>query len=154
MLPADAAGQLCEPAACDCLRFLAGEAILATLHVLSTARHESDDYERYISCLAWQTSPAELRATGHPCLLCFASGHEARFEVHHRTYRNWRCERAEYPTTLCHSCHLHVTCTERARKYACSPVLATNYVPVTRPLPPFDYRMMPTRGVVVSAESK
>ena len=137
---------------------MADESILATSPFLSrSARRESDDYERYISIPAWQTNPArlaELRAAGHRCQLCFASGEEARLEVHHRTYRNWRCERAEDLTMFCHDCHLHVTCIERARKYARPPVLPTNYVPVTQPLSLFDYRIPLTRGVLVSAEFK
>jgi len=140
----DAAGQPCNGLS-DCPRSLADEAIAAFSPVPSTsARHESDDYGRYISSAAWQTSPArlaELRAAGHRCRLCFASGEEARLEVHHRTYRNFRCELAEDLTTLCHDCHLHVTCMERARKYARSPVLPPNYAPVASPPPLFDYRL-------------
>jgi len=83
---------------------------------------------------------AELSAAGHRCRLCFASGEEARLEVHHRTYRNFGCELAEDLTTLCHPCHLAVTCILRARKYANSPVMPADNVPVTQPAPLFDFR--------------
>jgi hypothetical protein len=143
MMFPDAVGQLCD-AAYDCRRSLAGQAISASSPVSSTSRRESDDYGRYLSSAAWQTSPArlaELRAAGHRCRLCFASGGETRLEVHHRTYRNFRCELAEDLTTLCHDCHLHVTCMERARKYARSPMLPPDLVPVAPPPPLFDYRL-------------
>jgi hypothetical protein len=129
----------------DCSCFLAREVIPASSPVPSTSvRRESDDYGRYISSAAWQTSPArltELRAAGHRCRLCFASGEETRLEVHHRTYRNFRCELAEDLTTLCHDCHLDVTCMERARKFARSPVLPPSYVPAAPTPPLFDYRI-------------
>ena len=140
----DAAGQLCG-ALSDCRHSIADDAIPASSPVPSAcARRDSDHYERYISSAAWQTSPARLaerRAAGHRCRLCFASGEEARLEVHHRTYRNWRCELAEDLTTLCHDCHLDVTCRERARKYARSPVLPPDHVPVVPTPPLFDYRI-------------
>jgi 5-methylcytosine-specific restriction endonuclease McrA len=140
----NAPGQPCD-ALSDCPRYLTDEAIPAFSPVHSgSARRESADYERYISSTAWQTNPArlaELRAAGHRCRLCFASGEEARLEVHHRTYRNFGCELAEDLTTLCHDCHLDVTCMERARKYARSPVLPPDQVPVAPPPPLFDYRL-------------
>jgi hypothetical protein len=139
----DAAGQPCDGFS-DWPRALAEYAIPAFSPIPSaSARHESDDYGRYISSAAWQNSPArlaELRAAGHRCRLCFASGEETRLEVHHRTYRNFGCELPEDLTTLCHDCHLHVTCMERARKYARSPVLPPSHVPVTPSPPLFDYR--------------
>jgi 5-methylcytosine-specific restriction endonuclease McrA len=139
----DASGQLCD-ALSNCRRSLADETIPASSPVSPATRCESDDYGRYISSSAWQTSPArlaELRAAGHRCRLCFASGEETRLEVHHRTYRNFGCELAEDLTTLCHDCHLVVTCMERARKYARSPVLPPDHVPVAPPPPLFDYRL-------------
>jgi hypothetical protein len=143
MMFPDAAGELCD-AAYNRRPSLADEADLASSLVpVAPARRESDYYGRYISSAAWQTSPArlaELRAAGHRCRLCFASGEEARLEVHHRTYRNFGCELAEDLTTLCHDCHLHVTCMERARKYARSPVLPPSHVPVSPSPPLFDYR--------------
>jgi hypothetical protein len=122
--------------------------VATATHALSWLRSEaasrdSDDYGRYISSAAWQTSAArlaELSAAGHRCRLCFASGEEARLEVHHRTYRNFGCERAEDLTTLCHPCHSAVTCILRARKYANSPVMLADDVPVSPPAPLFDYR--------------
>jgi hypothetical protein len=144
MMFPDAAGQLCG-AAYDCGYSLANDAIPASSSIsFASARRDSDEHRRYISSPAWQTSPArlaELRAAGHRRRLCFTSGEEARLEVHHRTYRNWRCEVAEDLTTLCHDCHLGVTCMERARKYALSPVLPPNHVPVAPPPPLFDYRL-------------
>lgn len=140
----DATGQPCD-CLIDCPRLLTACAIPTfSPNPSAAARRDSDDYGRYISSVAWQTSPArlaELRAAGHRCRLCFASGTETRLEVHHRTYRNFRCELAEDLTTLCHDCHLHVTCMERARKYARSPVLPSNDVPVAPPPPLFDYRL-------------
>jgi hypothetical protein len=125
-------------------RSLANQAIPASSPVHSAyARRESDYYGRYISSAAWQTSPArvaELRAAGHRCRLCFAPGEEARLEVHHRTYRNFGCELADDLTTLCHNCHVDVTCILRARKYAGSPVMPPDHVPVAPPSPLFDYR--------------
>jgi 5-methylcytosine-specific restriction endonuclease McrA len=144
MMFPDAAGQLCD-AAYDCRFSHADAASLASSTVPSaSASRESNYYGSYISSAAWQSSPArlaELRAAGHRCRLCFASGKETRLEVHHRTYRNFGCELAEDLTTLCHDCHLHVTCMERARKYARSPVLPPNYVPVAPSPPLFDYRL-------------
>jgi hypothetical protein len=140
----DAAGQPCDGLS-DCPRSLAEYAIPAFSPIpYASARRESADYERYISSAAWQTSPArlaELHAAGHRCRLCFASGEQTRLEVHHRTYRNFGCELAEDLTTLCHDCHMVVTCMERARKYARSPVLPPNHVPVAPPPPLFDYRL-------------
>jgi hypothetical protein len=137
----DATGQPCD-ALSDCS--VAEQAIPTLSPVPSTsARHESEDYGRYIRSAAWQTSPArlaELRAAGHRCRLCFASGEETRLEVHHRTYSRFRCELAEDLTTLCHDCHLDVTCMERARKYARSPVMPPDHVLVVPPPPLFDYR--------------
>jgi hypothetical protein len=137
----DATGQPCD-ALSDCS--VAEQAIPTLSPVPSTsARHESEDYGRYISSAAWQTSPArlaELRAAGYRCRLCFASGEEQRLEVHHRTYSRFRCELAEDLTTLCHDCHLDVTCMERARKYARSPVMPPDHVLVVPPPPLFDYR--------------
>lgn len=128
----------------DCSRCAAEQATLAYSPAPSAfARRDSDSYGRYISSAAWQTSAArlaELSAAGHRCRLCFASGQEARLEVHHRTYRNFGCERAEDLTTLCHRCHLAVTCILRARKYANSPVMPAESVSVTPPAPLFDYR--------------
>src|SRR5437867_1534862 len=98
----DAAGQPCD-ALSDCSRSLVDEVIPALSPApSSSARRESEYYERYISSAAWQTSPArlaELRASGHRCRLCFASDQEARLEVHHRTYRRFGCERADDLTT-------------------------------------------------------
>lgn len=140
----DATGQPCDGHS-DCSRSLADEAIPAFSPApSSSARRDSEIYGRYISSAAWQTSPArlgELRAAGHRCRLCFASGEEARLEVHHRTYRNFGCELAEDLTTLCHDCHLVVTSMERARKYARSPVMSADCVPVAPPAPLFDYRL-------------
>lgn len=141
----DAAGLPFDDAFSGCSRSLADKAIPAPFPLPSaSARRESDDYGRYISSSTWQTSPArlaELRAAGHRCRLCFASGEEARLEVHHRTYRNFGCELAEDLTTLCHDCHLVVTSMERARKYARSPVMSADSVSVAPPAPLFDYRL-------------
>ena len=138
----DATGQLCD-VVCDCRRY-ADDAIPASSPAPSaSSRRESGDYGRYISSAAWQTSPvrlAELSAAGHRCRLCFASGEETRLEVHHRTYRNFGCELADDLTTLCHDCHVDVTCMQRARKYARSPVMPPDHVPVAPPPPLFDYR--------------
>jgi hypothetical protein len=143
MIFPDAVGQPCD-ALTACRQSLANESILGSFPVPSPpARRESADYGRYISSATWQNSPArlaELRAAGHRCRLCFASGEATRLEVHHRTYRNFGCELAEDLTTLCHDCHLHVTCMERARKYARSPVLPPSHVPVVPSPPLFDYR--------------
>jgi hypothetical protein len=140
----DATGQPCD-AHSDCSRSLADEAIPALSPAPSSSvRRDSENYGRYISSAAWQTSPArlaELRAAGHRCRLCFASGEEARLEVHHRTYRNFGCELAEDLTALCHGCHLVVTSMERAHKYARSPVMSADCVPVAPPAPLFDYRL-------------
>ncbi len=136
----DAAGQPCDAIG----RSLAIAVPTFSPTPFPSVRRDSADHERYISSAAWQTSPArlaELRAAGHRCRLCFASSEEARLEVHHRTYRNWRSERAEDLTTLCHDCHLHVTCMERARQYERSPVLPPSYVPVSPTPPLFDYRI-------------
>jgi len=139
----DAAGLPCD-ALSDCPRSPAEDAIPAfSPGPSASARRESDHYGRYISSTAWQTSPArlaELRAAGHRCRLCFASGEEARLEVHHRTYRNFGCELADDLTTLCHDCHVDVTCMQRARKYARSPVMPPDQMPVAPPPPLFDYR--------------
>ncbi|MDN4986308.1 hypothetical protein QY049_24440 [Bradyrhizobium sp. WYCCWR 13022] len=109
-----------------------------------SAADRASAYGRYISSAAWQTSPArlaELEASGHRCRLCFASRREARLEVHHRTYRNFRCELAEDLTTLCHPCHLGVTGMERFRKYARSPFKPPTPTPAAPPPPAlFDYR--------------
>lgn len=109
-----------------------------------SAADRASAYGRYISSAAWQTSPArlaELEASGHRCRLCFASRREARLEVHHRTYRNFRCELAEDLTTLCHPCHLGVTGMERFRKYARSPFKPPPPTPAAPPPPAlFDYR--------------
>lgn len=140
----DAAGQPCDGLN-DRARNFADEVIPALSPVpYAPARRDSDQYGRYISSAAWQASPArlaELRAAGYRCRLCFASEEQARLEVHHRTYRNFGCERAEDLTTLCHDCHLHVTCMERARQYERSPVLPPSYVPVSPTPPLFDYRL-------------
>jgi hypothetical protein len=139
----DAAGKTCN-ALSDCPRSLADEVISASFPVPSaSACRESDYYGRYISSAAWQTSAArltELSAAGHRCRLCFASGEEARLEVHHRTYRNFGRELADDLTTLCHDCHVGVTCMQRARKYAGSPVMPPDHVPVVPPAQLFDYR--------------
>ena len=84
----------------------------------------------------WPNSATPVAA----CRLCFASGEEARLEVHHRTYRNFGCELADDLTTLCHDCHVDVTCMQRARKYARSPVMPPDHVPIAPPPPLFDYR--------------
>lgn len=104
---------------------------------------ESGSYHRYISSAAWQKSPArlaELKASGHRCRICNASYKEARLEVHHRTYRNFRCELPEDLTTLCHPCHLGVTGMERARKYSRFPITPPAHVPVISSPPLFDFR--------------
>ena len=139
----DAAGQPCDGLNDSAHRF-AQEAIpaLSPVHY-APARRDSNQYGRYISSAAWQASPArlaELRASGYRCRLCFASEGQARIEVHHRTYRNFGRERAEDLTTLCYDCHLDVTCMERARKYARSPVLPPSHVPETPTPALFDYR--------------
>jgi len=98
---------------------LADAADLASSPVPSaSAPRESNYYGATSAALPGKLvgPPRELRAAGHRCRLCFASDEEARLEVHHRTYRNFGCELAEDLTTLCHDCHLHVTCMERARK--------------------------------------
>jgi hypothetical protein len=133
---------------CEAITGFPNYPVPATTHALSPPRsdaagRDSDYYGRYISSAAWKTSAArlaELSAAGHRCRLCFASGEEARLEVHHRTYRNFGCELAADLTTLCHRCHLAVTCILRARKYANSPVMPADSMPVTPPVPLFDYR--------------
>lgn len=137
----DAAGQPCCNLG-DRQPSIPGKVAPSPVAYTSTQR-DSDFYARYISSAAWQTSPArlaELRAAGQRCRLCFVSGEDVRLEVHHRTYRNFGCELPDDLTTLCHDCHLDVTCIQRARKYARSPAVPPDYVPVAPPPPLFDYR--------------
>ena len=80
-----------------------------------------NSYESFISSAAWQHSPArlqELAASGYRCRVCNASRHEARLEVHHRTYARLGRERPGDLTTLCEDCHWAVTNHLRRRRYS------------------------------------
>lgn len=77
------------------------------------------DYASYITSAAWLESNArqtELRLARWRCRFCGRGRHEARIEVHHRTYRRLGRERAEDLCTLCSDCHRDLTAALRVRK--------------------------------------
>lgn len=84
------------------------------------------DYVAYITSTAWRNNPARLRelaAANYACRLCpNAAAAGARIEVHHRTYERLGNEIDGDLIALCSECHLGVTSTLRARRYANTPV--------------------------------
>lgn len=73
-------------------------------------------YERYMKSSAWFAKrKLVIERDGHRCQTCHST---ERLEVHHATYERLSHEDLSDLITLCHDCHMAITCVIRGRRHS------------------------------------